>query len=293
MNWQTATGNWLTRRWRVRQAAPTIPDIPTAKLCETVDDIRVGTYDHVGQQILRIYSKEPLFAIYLTKEGPRVQISKEAEAAKEREAYCVIAPLRAEIASLLLPWWPESLSNSFNLRVAAALREGLCGDTKAALATLGVVKAQVTAERQLRGRGRCLFYAFTTTAVIDCVIVPLASVIVGVLAGINVDERLPWIFVAGAGSIGALFSMTIAVRAKTTATDYRSLENFIEGASRVVIGVIAAIALLVLLRAGLGHGIRIGDKDLTALAHDSTSVVAIGFIAGFLERLVPDYLAKT
>jgi len=176
--------------------------------------------------------------------------------------------------------------------VAAGLREGLCGDTKAALATLGAVKAQVTAERQLRGRAWCLLYAFLTTAIINIAIIPAAYALAGCLGGFPSEERLPWLWVTGAGTIGALFSMTIAVRAKTTVTDMRGLENFIEGASRVVIGAIAAVALLVLLRAGLGYGIKFDGKDMTDLTKESPSVVALGFIAGFLERLVPDFLAK-
>ena len=95
-----------------------------------------------------------------------------------------------------------------------------------------------------------------------------------------------------AGLIGAAFSIALAIRGRTVALDTELLDNITDGTLRLLIGVIAAGILLLLFASGIVPNLEIGGADFKASAVTWQMVLIIGFVAGFLERLVPDLLDK-
>jgi hypothetical protein len=97
---------------------------------------------------------------------------------------------------------------------------------------------------------------------------------------------------AKAGLVGAAFSIALAIRGRTVALDTDLLDNVTDGTLRLVIGVVSAGVLLLLLGSGIIPSLKIGDAEFKAGALTWQMVLLVGFVGGFLERLVPDLLDK-
>jgi hypothetical protein len=97
---------------------------------------------------------------------------------------------------------------------------------------------------------------------------------------------------AKAGLIGAAFSIALAIRGRTVALDTELLDNVTDGTLRLLIGVISAGVLLLLLACGILPSLKIGDAQFGGKDLTWQMVLVIGFLGGFLERLVPDLLEK-
>lgn len=94
---------------------------------------------------------------------------------------------------------------------------------------------------------------------------------------------------AAAGSIGAFFSISLAIRNRTVLPDLLRTSNLMDAILRVTIGFIAAVVLIGLV---LGQMVKfsIGERPVTP--DHLLAILLIGFIAGFSERFVPDLLDK-
>ena len=97
---------------------------------------------------------------------------------------------------------------------------------------------------------------------------------------------------AKAGLIGASFSIALAIRGRTVALDTELLDNVTDGTLRLLIGVISAGVLLLLFASGIVPNLKIGDAIFSGGTLTWQTVLLVGFVGGFMERLVPDLLEK-
>ena len=97
----------------------------------------------------------------------------------------------------------------------------------------------------------------------------------------------------GSGAMGAMLSTAIALRDRTVGTDgWKS--NGVDSATRIMIGVISAALLYTLLESNLLSTFSVSIDQLTKnqSAQIWNVALVVGFLAGFLERLVPNLLEK-
>ena len=94
------------------------------------------------------------------------------------------------------------------------------------------------------------------------------------------------------------FSIAIGIRNRTVLVDLRQWANFQDAVLRMVIGMIAAMVLVMLIESGAIH-FSVGDAKLPDDLPAGASVfkpwlyiLLAGFLGGFSERLVPDMLDK-
>jgi hypothetical protein len=273
----------------------------------TVTDLSLAATDATGAEVTTIYAKNPpLYAVYRTRERVLVQFADDpAKAGAQRSAMASLNPLRGEINGLVDGWRASkqealrSKAVGYDRRSADALVMALEGDVHDAGLLLGEIKQDLLDERTARAR---VDYLIAACAVLFIAL--LVAWIAGRAALSNVhpgDSALYaaiWIG-AGAGAIGAFFSVAVGLRARTVLTDLHKTENSCDAGLRMTIGYIAAAILISLLGSGLVHlSLGTAPIDLTAPAPaaDSTGwwmkVLVVGFLAGFSERMVPDILAK-
>jgi hypothetical protein len=97
---------------------------------------------------------------------------------------------------------------------------------------------------------------------------------------------------ARAGTIGAFFSIALAIRDRTVLTNLHRRDNLADAALRILIGIVAAGVLVLMLSSNLVPAFTIGKADISGPLITWQTVLVVGFIAGFLERLVPDLLKQ-
>jgi hypothetical protein len=151
---------------------------------------------------------------------------------------------------------------------------------------VAAAKTLVLAKRAARGRFQYLKWSFGT-----------AAVMTGLLSVAShffpFQEASSDLWLAGkAGLIGAAFSIALAIRSRTVALDTDLLDNVTDGTLRLLIGVTSAGVLLLLLGSGVLPNLTIGDANFGTHTLNWQMVLVVGFLGGFLERLVPDLLEK-
>ena len=259
-----------------------------------VDDIMQGGQDPAGATILAVYAKRPpYYAVYQTDLRVQVHFSDDpAVEEQQRTALAKLSPLREDINSLIDGWrkhkgsrnWARALR--FDRSVAAALIEGLEEDTDSGAALLKETKDQIVGER-------------TSVAQFQYLLIAAAAsiLLIALFSGINRFASLPipadrLLLAAGAGCIGAFFSIAIAIHTRTVLIDLLFWNNSMDALLRICIGAISGAVLVGLLcekavEFSLGSGTFSLDDSgpwlLPALA---------GFVAGFSERLTGDFIAR-
>jgi multisubunit Na+/H+ antiporter MnhB subunit len=133
--------------------------------------------------------------------------------------------------------------------------------------------------------------------VIRASLVGTAAVLIGLLFLVSrfypFEEASSNLWLAGkAGLVGAAFSIALAIRGRTVALDTDLIDNVTDGTLRLLIGVVAAGVLLLLLASGILPNLTIGNANFSGSGLNWQMVLVVGFVGGFLERLVPDLLEK-
>jgi hypothetical protein len=109
------------------------------------------------------------------------------------------------------------------------------------------------------------------------------------LSSLYGDAQKLWLAAIG-GTVGAFFSVSMSIRSRTVALDVDPWTNVTDGVLRVLIGVIAGAALTMLLSTGILPELTVQGTTIAGPDARRDSILVVGFIAGFLERLLPDLL---
>src|SRR5258708_5949574 len=218
-----------------------------------VCDIEINKTDSTGRNIEQIYTEiPPLYAVYRTSERVAVQYADDAEKAAEQRAFMAsLNGVRSQITGLIDGWQRSKADRlkaravKYNSRVAACLIMCLEGDKDHALPSLIEIKTEIYDERTSWGRFEYLISAF----IVSIVLVGLFFL---------AKHWLPFppdtggLWLAGrAGTVGAFFSIAIAIRSRTVLTDLHRRDNIADAVLRIVIGVTAAGVLFLLLHSNL------------------------------------------
>lgn len=249
-----------------------------------VADISLDQPDIEGRSVEEVYARSKHFAIYRAAGGDVwVQLSDDiTEADKQRTALAKIAELRWDIDQAADGWWREPHSQR---EIAAGIQLALIFGPDTAVIKLSRTLATLKDERQLAGRIQYMGLAACSTVLL-----------LGALY--TCSELRPFadpatnVWLAGkAGLMGAFFSIAMAIRGRKVACDNGKISNAMEGAVRLIIGVIASGFLLLAIGSGFLTRAVMGEAPGSGVANWQ-AVVVLGFLAGFIERLVPSLLEE-
>ncbi|MBL8893861.1 MAG: hypothetical protein JNJ53_04620 [Rhizobiales bacterium] len=264
-----------------------------------VADIVLGQLDSTGSKIENVYSKvSGTYAVYRTPERVVIQYADDEKlGGEQRLALAPLNPIRGQIHGLVDGWRhsasPEKASAArlFDRRVADALIVALQGDQTHALDLLIDVKADVLEERTSVARTQYLLVAFACGVALILVLALVAA------NWLSLSETIrPLLIGAAVGTVGALFSISLAIRSRSILTDLQSRDNAVDAGLRILIGAISAVVLFSIIQSELVK-IQFGSTAV-ALASMTTAqgiaiAVVVAFAAGFSERLIGDLLTES
>jgi hypothetical protein len=159
------------------------------------------------------------------------------------------------------------------------------GDGVAALASLNDIKEDIIAERTSWGR----FEYLISASIFSLISIGVFTLLQHKYFQFPVPSGNIWL-AARAGTIGAFFSIALAIRDRTVLTNLHRRDNLADAALRILIGIVAAGVLVLMLSSKLLPNFKVGDAGISGTDISWQAILVIGFVAGFLERLVPDLL---
>jgi hypothetical protein len=281
-----------------QQAAAPAPATPDAETPQSaaggevhVGDIRKNQPDSRGEKVEFVFfRRRNCFAIYRSSGRIMVQYADdETEAKKQVANIAELLPLRDRLQYLVSDI--ES-PDAYRWQIAESLRLGLDGQKDAAKSTMQAAIDHIIAKRVSDGRTAYLLYAglLVIGAIAMLGAVAAAIGLVGKTTPEEFKAGLGYLMLAtGSGAMGAMLSTAIALRARTVATDDSWKSNTVDSAMRIMIGVISAAVLYLLLDSQLLAKFSLSTEGMTPAVLWKAALL-IGFLAGFLERLVPDLL---
>ena len=249
-----------------------------------LSDIRLHGKDGRGMCIKYIYAHSDDYVIYHAGDEVMVQFADDLGRAREqRKSLLALSSARAEVSALVQGLSCRAVCDR---QLAYALQIALDGDIEGAREIVATAKSFVLAKRAAGGRFQYLKWSFGTAAVLSAIF--FAAGHVWPFGAVSND-----LWLAGtAGLVGSAFSIALAIRNRTVALDTDWLDNVTDGVLRLLIGVISAGVLLLLLFCGVIPTLKLGDASFGGTSLSWQMVLIIGFVGGFLERLVPDLLNK-
>lgn len=269
------------------------PDKSTSKALHSTHEIskrRLGEPDATGNTIKKIFQKHLDDWIVYKSDAVHAEIADElhSENPPLMESYLnragQVQDLKAQITYLLTEVTNrEKYEGSLADAMAMALRNDVTSARKRLEETLG----QINNDYYIVARFRYLEYTFL------CAVPLLVILGLSAWAADAFNYEGGNLLLAGtAGLIGAIFSIAIAIRSRAVGTDTNFRALLTDCFVRLIIGVISGCFLQLLLEAGAFPKISVGDAVISKDHITWRTVVTIGFIAGFLERLVPNLLQE-
>jgi hypothetical protein len=247
-----------------------------------VRDIRKGQTDCRGEKIDYVFFRRRDYAIYRSGGKILVHYSDTEATTKDQVAHTAeLLPLRNRLQYLMKDM---TAPTAYHWQIAEAFRLGLDGQRDAAKSIMQGAIDDIVAKRVSKGRRNYLLSTGVAAG--------LAAVSAGVAAiwfqyGLESATTQSFLMMAtGSGALGALLSTAIALRARAVSTDSDLMSNIVDSTIRVLIGVISATVLYLILDSNMLQGLQLGSKSEKAW----NLALLAGFLAGFLERLVPDLL---
>lgn len=252
---------------------------------KSVSGVGVGREDARGVIIDQMYAvKSARYAIYRARDRVMVHFADDMLVAdQQRKRLNDLASMRAKLAMLTAGL--DKSAAYYDGQIAQALQLALDGETEKANETMAQTVAQAETERASRGRIQYLLCGLVTAAAF--------LVVLGVgYAAVTFEKPANnlWLAAIG-GAIGAVFSMSISIRSRAVALDLYRNANIADGALRILAGVISAAVLILLMATNIVPKLQVGGGALTGDAATWETILLVGFIAGFLERLLPDILS--
>ena len=261
------------------------PDRSGGEPAVRVEDIVIGQPDACGEKITRIFHKRSTYAVYGVSGHIRIHFSDDDEEADRQ--IVTVSPLFRLRDRLEFLKQDLNCRRDYEQQIANAFRIGLQGDVAVAKAILNGAIRNATEKRARIGRIAYLIAAAAMTGGL-ALLLCLGSIVL-----ISADY-LPLgslVLAAEGGALGAFLSIAMAIRTRTVAPDGHIRTNVADGALRIVIGVLAGGALHLLLTSGfISNPFEVTGSTETRVLWQAPLI--LGFIAGFLERLVPDLLEK-
>jgi len=273
----------------------TIPvGISSSDAARCVADIKKGGRDHRGEKIEYLFYHRQSFAIY--RSGDKVMVhyaDDEATAEQQTIAVAELVFLRGRLQFLMSGCSSED-ANRYHCLIAEALRLCLDGRGAESKAMMEMLIDTMIEHRLQQGRD---VHLISTGLMVLVIILSLCASAAGIwyLWGLApVAAGCCLMLAIGSGAIGATMSTALALQARNGSAAVKSVNprrNAIDGVARILIGVASAAALYLFLDSDVLGAIKIGDLILKPDI-DWKKAMLVGFMAGFLERLVPDLLEK-
>jgi hypothetical protein len=276
------------------------------KACK-VEEIKKGGKDSRDEDIERIFCRRDEYAIYLASGNITVQFANcPIKASEQIKAIAELLPLRNKLQYLGRGFASKMVSGSkgpettrcYYGQIADAFRLGLEGQVPMGRNVLqdAINDLQALVERD--GRACYLRAGMTTVSYF------LVAAIVGACGAAWFQSDLfTKLFVAiGSGALGAMLSIAMGIRNRTVAIDGYAPVNTMEAAVRILIGVISGVVLYLILSSGVVVGMDsmlAAQESAGGATLQPTDIAAwkltilVGFLGGFVERLVPDLLDNT
>ena len=250
-----------------------------------VSSVRVGSEDARGVTIDQVYAiRAARYAIYRARDRMMVHFADDAAVADgQRKRLNDLAEMRAKLAVLTVDL--DKSAAYYDGQVAHALQLALDSEAEKAHEIMVQTVARAEGERASRGRIQYLICGLATAAAF--------LIVLGIgYAAVTFEKPTNnlWLAAIG-GAIGALFSMSISIRSRAVAFDLYRSANIADGALRILVGVISAGTLILLMATNIVPKLQVGGGALTGDAATWETILLLGFIAGFLERLLPDILS--
>jgi hypothetical protein len=282
-----------------------------------VEDIAVGQPDARGIVVDTIFARvSQKYCVYKSDSDNRIMIQfadDETVGDEQRLNLSRLEPERSTINAEFDGWqsalWKfrrnsnrhSQLVMGFSYRIAQAAVSALNGDPVTGKSQLQGVLDDIRGERLSIGRVEY----FLTALAVGVAFVALAALALlfpfGCTPPMGADAPMPFgcfanggglVLAIGMASLGALFSIAMAIRDRNIQTDKSRRSNIMDASLRIGVAVVASIVLFALLFSGYVT-ISFGENEVTGdLSKTAWPAMVVAFIAGFFERLVSNFLAS-
>ena len=262
----------------------------------TVASICQEQPDSTGANVEAVYSKVvPIYAVYRTASRVMVQFADDGTLGSEqRQSLAPVNPVRGRLNGILDEWRNgrnekrRRRADNFDRRIADALTLALQGHGDHAQTLFTGIEHDIDAERNSWARFQYLIWAAAATIVAIWIVTGLNALLD---VGLFQPDRWQMWLSAEVGTVGALFSIAIGIRNRTVVAELLSRDNIADACLRILIGAVGAAVLMAFILSD-AVGFRLGGATVDAGTTNIYLIICMAFVAGFLERLVPDMLGR-